>query len=303
MHLFAIQFFPSQIINSEFENLLHTIGFTVVSIIIYLTLKRIVKRQFVNTPLQLYIETFLITIFIGIVAEIVQSFFSRDSSVIDLLRDASGAITGLLLIGSRDELIQKPNGKTIVPLYIPALIIVLLMSVPFLKTSIAFYYKDKSGPVFFTFERWWEEKLIIKQKEIIYALVTPPDSWQSNNSKKAAKITFLGGEYPGICVEEIYQNWSDYKYFQMHLYSESVDTITLSIRIDDHEDCTDYQNRFGRSLQIIPGENKISIPTNDIRNQVQNRQLNLSEIKMIVMFAVNPQQQFTLYFDDIMLSN
>ena len=92
-----------------------------------------------------------------------------------------------------------------------------------------------------------------------------------------------------------------YSYFKLDIFSELPTTQLVTIRIDDLHHNNEYTDRFNKSVTIAPGLNHIQIPIDDIRLALVGREMDLSAMKAVLLFAVNPPEEFMLYVDSIRL--
>ncbi len=77
--------------------------------------------------------------------------------------------------------------------------------------------------------------------------------------------------------------------------------LTFHIRIDDHKSGWEYAERFDRRIQLNPGMNPISIPTDSIRTNIRNRPMNLKRIKRMMVFIPDNRQKKEIHIDHIRL--
>jgi hypothetical protein len=286
MHLLPLSFFHSDILNSEFENLLHSVGFAGVTIVAFYYLNRFREKS----P---FVLVFISLISLGILAELVQLLFSRDASLLDLLRDAGGIISALLFIAS-----WKTKSRLLIP---AASIITIVFMTPFLIAGGAILSRNASETRLFTFERWWEKKFTEAGEGTILSFVKPPDLWKSNTSPLAAELSMRSGTYPGISFTEILPDWSGSKVLRLSIFSFMEKTIPISIRIHDRHHNNDYNDRFNTTFQIGRGINEISIPISSIRKGPRKRQLDMKQIEAIVIFTEEQFTPSTIYLDNIIL--
>jgi hypothetical protein len=114
-------------------------------------------------------------------------------------------------------------------------------------------------------------------------------------------VVFYPKRYPGIRIEEPYADWRGFSRFRVDVYSEWPTVRSLVIRIDDAHHTNEYEDRFNQAVTILPGLNHIVIPLDDIRQAPVGRELDLSAIKAIRLFAISPPEEFSLYVDNIRL--
>jgi hypothetical protein len=85
------------------------------------------------------------------------------------------------------------------------------------------------------------------------------------------------------------------------VYSELPTARSLVIRIDDAHHNNEYADRFNQVVTISPGLNQIHISLDDIRRAPVGRELDLSAIKYVRLFAISPPEEFFLYVDNFRL--
>jgi len=83
--------------------------------------------------------------------------------------------------------------------------------------------------------------------------------------------------------------------------SESDHPIELVLRIHDRRHNEDYADRFNRSLTFQPGINAFRIPLDEIRAAPAGREMDLSAIERLSVFAVAPEAQLSLYLLELRL--
>ena len=73
--------------------------------------------------------------------------------------------------------------------------------------------------------------------------------------------------------------------------------VTIWIRIHDVHHDESFEDRYNDSFSIQPGLNPISIPLSRVRGAPARREMDLMQVDGIMIFAVNPDETFTLYLD------
>jgi hypothetical protein len=250
-----------------------------------------------------YFFTFIGINGIGLFGEILQIPGPRDASFEDLVRDLSGVSGGLLWHALTDSDVKI--FKNLKPLFRKRLqyLVVFLMSlylIPLFLTGFIEYNRKKVFPSICTFEHWWE----IHDIEMTYAalqIVTVPEPWHNNTSKRTSLITFNNAEYPGISMFPLYPTWGGYSTFSFLIYSECQDTVALELRIHDNKHDEKYSDRFNTNISVIPGQNSYNIPLNQIIHGPKYRLLDINNISEIILFAESYQKPFTLFIDEFSL--
>jgi hypothetical protein len=298
-HLIPFRIFYSELLDNVFENLLHSLGFAGLTGFAFTYLGRVSRST--DRPAFPFVRTFILMMSIGVSAEIAQLFFSRDASVLDLVRDAGGILATLFLIAfwkTRNATARRVKSRL---LGATAGVVALLCLLPFVMAAGAILLRDASGPVLFTFERRWENEFIHPHERTTLAMLPTPSAWKSNNSQGAARILFLGGTDPGITLEEVFPDWSRRHALRLSIFSPNREPISLMLRVHDRLHNNEYEDRFNTVLRLVPGPNKISIPLALIETAPRKRRMDMKRIASIIIFAYMPTRRFTLYLDNIVL--
>ena len=90
-------------------------------------------------------------------------------------------------------------------------------------------------------------------------------------------------------------------YFSFSIYSENTEVVNIELRINDKKHNNNYNDRFNRTFSIKSGNNNISIPLEDIAKAPESRFMDMQNMYLIVLFSAQPENEFTLYFDNFKL--
>jgi hypothetical protein len=123
----------------------------------------------------------------------------------------------------------------------------------------------------------------------------------ATSGKYSLRCVLPPGMYPGIAFKGIREDWTGYPFFKMDVFNPSEEKIRFHIRIDDHKSGWEYANRFDTNLDLEPGPNPISIPTDSIRTNMHHRPLHLGRIKRMMVFIPDNPIKRELYIDNIRL--
>lgn len=298
-HLISFKFFDSVIVDNEFENLLHPIGFAVFSILLLRFILPVKHFNRSKINLKLYGITLLLCVSVGGIAEIAQYFFNRDASFDDLFRDALGACSGILLFLFFSKSAFHRNSIRYL-LLIMSLSIQLILSIIFFKSFIYTLEARDAFPQLFSFEHPWES-MFITSNDATIEHISPKEIWLSNKSTLAARITFEKGEYPGICFTDFYSDWTLTDTLKMSIFNSVDTTIFLNLRINDVNHNNDFHDRYNSRLTIYPGENICSIPISEIKTSLAGREMDLSKISKIILFGEMKDSGISFLLDSIYL--
>jgi predicted MPP superfamily phosphohydrolase len=123
----------------------------------------------------------------------------------------------------------------------------------------------------------------------------------ATSGKHSLKVILPPGQYPGIVFGKIKSDWSKSNYFKMDVFNSSEEELKFHIRIDDHKSGWEYANRFDVDFNLKQGMNHLSIPSDSIRTNIQQRPLILKRIERMIVFLPNNSQKKEIYIDNIRL--
>jgi hypothetical protein len=175
-----------------------------------------------------------------------------------------------------------------------------MTGVPAVMLSAGYLGRDSAFPVVMDFSRPWA-KLFTQFQGTSLALKSAPRGWLPSPPRDVALIAFGAGRYPGFVVQEPHPDWSGYDRLSFTVYSEMKEPVSLFVRIDDAHQNNRYTDRFNRRLGIRPGLNALSIPLAEVRDSPRGRKMQLTRIRRVAFFAVQPPAPFALYFDSLKL--
>jgi len=253
------------------------------------------------TRIKFYLLALVLTVVAGVLAELLQKLNHGDPEVEDVVRDAVGAAAFLLAFGAFDRrLIERRIAISRGIMIALAAALLAASSFPLAAISADLLRRDRAFPRICAFEASWESAFVFAQ-EADMQRIPPPDGWRPRPADRVARIAFRPGDYPGLVVRKPHPNWTGFKELVFDVYSELPQPVDLVLSIHDIGHDHDYWDRFNRELTIEPGPHRLSIPLRDIQMAPRGRQLDLSRICGLVLFADHPREPFVLYFADFHL--
>ena len=243
---------------------------------------------------------------LALLTEALQSLSgTRHSEVSDVGRDLVGATCALGWSLTYD---QQASGKWAQWKQFPRsmmirLCVALLLGftlLPVAGWTYAYWDRAMRFPDLLQFSSYWEMKFVIASDSDLH-VVSPPAGWKKSAEDRVGRVVFHTKTYPGIRINEPYPDWRGYSHLQLDIFSELSTSQFIVIRIDDIHHNNEHTDRFNKTLTIAPGLNHIRVPIDDIRQASVGREMDLSAINAILLFAVNPPEEFSLYVDMIRL--
>jgi hypothetical protein len=251
-----------------------------------------------------YILAFAALVGAGALSEYTQIVGPRDADPWDLWRDVSGGFCALAIMASFDRrLTARPPLKR--PAFRHALraAVVVVLLVNFIPVAVwAESYRRRAArmPVLYHFDSRWE-LMFTQPNGAKLDLVPSPSGWVDMNDRQVGRMTFGPYRFPGVIFLEPYSDWSPYRYLDLELYSEHDGVIDVVLRIDDMH-CNDYvEDRFNKRMKLPPGGHSLRIPLEEVRSAPKRRELDLTAIRAMILFAVRPEKGTKLYLAEMKL--
>ncbi|HBP90219.1 MAG TPA: hypothetical protein DD706_21295 [Nitrospiraceae bacterium] len=249
---------------------------------------------------------FIGAVILGALAEGMQSFnSSRFAEWSDFLLNVLGAVGALGLSFTYDPRFtgcvatwRLAPKKYLVHAGVGLLVVIALS--PVVVWTYAYWDRAIRFPSLVQFSSAWE-MMFVNGRDCAVEIVSPPSGWKKSQVDTVGHMMCYPAHYPGIRLEESYPDWRGFSHFRVDVYSELPVARSLTIRIDDAHHNHDYADRFNQTVTISPGLNHIHIPLEDIRHAPVGRELDLSAIKTVSLFAIDPPEEFSLYVDNIRL--
>lgn len=287
----------------EIQNSGHAVVFGLMALTILVAIRNL-SGKWLRNKLLAYLAAGSVTLVIGAILEMVQLAGPRDADPVDLLIDAAGIIGCLALYFTFDPKMSMNRagwGQHTKRIIRAAAIVILLT--PFVMPSawaLAYLARNREIPnISFVNSAWskwflYESNTVIKKSE-------PPAEWIGARSAQVASIRFEPTEYPGIHLIEPFPDWKDYSYFCFSLYSSVDSTLQLSLRIEDIFHNYEHKDRFNEIITVESGPNRYRINLDRLRRAPAGREMDLTNIAAVMLFASKPTESFTLLWDGFYL--
>ncbi|MFW5775131.1 MAG: VanZ family protein [Chitinivibrionales bacterium] len=286
-------------LRSALLNFGHVPLFGVISLILLRMVS--VLRSGVGRGWKDYLYAFLLSILLGVVTELIQMPLERDADISDFLLDLAGAAGFLSIAASRDRRLFYRHVSSRW-LLLAGLALLLISTLPLVSLSVSLLYRSHSFPLICGFESRWADGLV-ETKDAYLTVLPTPAVWKENATSKTGHVRVIAGrKYPGIHIEQLNQDWSEYTHFAFDIFNPHNLNIPLRVRVHDRKHTGHYQDRYSRQFSISPGAHRVCIPLDSILNAPRNRLMRLDEIAGIVWFMSEPQMQYSYYIDNIMLT-
>jgi hypothetical protein len=283
----------------------HVPLFMVVGILL-LNISRLLTEKLGWPPIRHYAVAFGGVVVLALVTEALQSLIPmRKPQVSDVIYDGVGAMCGLgWSITTDHSLSGKWAQWRTFPrrMFIPCGVgLVMAMTfLPVVEWAYAYWDRANRFPSLLQFSSPWEMKFVTGS-EIDVQIVPPPVGWGKSADDRVGQVVFHTKRYPRIGIAEPYPDWNGYSLFHVDIFSELPIPRPIAFRIEDQYRTYRYEDGFNKTVTIFPGLNQIQIPLDEIRLGPVGREMDLTAIKAVVLFARSPSEEFTLFLDNIHL--
>lgn len=255
---------------------------------------RIASMNTLAIPVQLIVILGL-TIALGVLVELFQYGFNRSPDMGDIFRNILGAciaIGFLLPIG-------KSVSKAPMLIYRTTLIILVAWQCyPIVIDLIDEHQSRRDFPILSDFQtpnqihRWSGDASVTIGNDI------------GRNGNRALRVSLTTQTYSGVALKYFPVDWRQYQWLQFRIYNPSADAITITCRIHDKKHTQGvqrYQDRFNTTRVLAQGWNTISISLEEVRRAPDTRQMDLSQIYGVGIFASRLPHPREIYIDDVNL--
>ncbi len=230
---------------------------------------------------------------LGIVIEFVQPLVGRQASLLDAFYNLLGcAAAGLCML--RHQL-----GKPLVCVSSAS----MLLAVSLIQPGIYGLETQRQRAQLPTLLDWEQplNRLYWQPSQSSHAtLSAPPRDWPTE-ARQVARIDLMPAKYPGISLQHLWPNWTNYKTLEVELWSKEKTTFDLVVRIHDNEHNHELTDRYNRAFTITPGLNRLSIPLTDVQSAPATRSMQLDQIAEIILFAMEPVSSRSFYLGPVRL--
>lgn len=139
--------------------------------------------------------------------------------------------------------------------------------------------------------RWWQGPVSLSEER----------AWQG---RRSLAVELVPDDFQGARMITPPKDWSAYERLSMAVYNPELTPLTLTLRIDDRNSLDSnvaYGQRFNESFTVEFGWNLVQIPLQPPQAPKSERQLDLSNIARLELFAVGLEQPHRIHLDQMRL--
>ena len=121
------------------------------------------------------------------------------------------------------------------------------------------------------------------------------------HGENALEMRLFPSQWPGWSAKLADNDWRGYDALAFDVFNAQDEPVSVTVRIDDREDYPDYEDRFNRRLELVPGENRVVIRFEDLVTSGGQRPLDLKHIYRLLLFMESPEAERVLFLDYVRL--
>lgn len=224
----------------------------------------------------------------------------RDPDIADFLRDAAGGSALLLFAavfdpGGVQRIHRGPFWRKVMACG-AGLAVLAGAQAPLVRVLAAYRAREEAFPRLVDFALR-SERLFWKTQDCDLSVVPSPAAWREPKVDPVVRLELHPGPYPGVIINEPCPDWTGYSRLALTIFSSLEKPVTMWIRIHDVSHDQSFEDRYNSSFLIKPGLNPIAIPLSQVRGAPARREMDLKRMDGVMLFALAPDESFTLYMD------
>jgi len=272
----------------EFQNAGHTPLFGFIALATLYMLRTYIPTVR-DRPLYGYLMSAAVSLGIGVMSEYGQLLTDRDPSSYDVMRDLIGIVAGLGVYAGVDPQ-MKPlwsnlrRGLRSATVILSCFLFAASLF-PLVRLATASIQRNEAFPVIIDFEAGWSKPFLQLQHAAL----------RSVTENQLSQLVLKPARYPGMSMVEPCPDWSAFERLTFVIHSTQSHPFQLVLRIHDKLHNQEHADRFNRTLMIMHGENRFRIPLAEIRNAPAGRELDMTRITGLTLFAVDTVQPVDFY--------
>src|ERR1039457_2769045 len=125
----------------------------------------------------------------------------------------------------------------------------------------------------------------------------------ATQGRYALQVTLSPGQYPGMLLPRgspLLAGWDEYDVARLDVFNPQPHPVDLTVRIDDRQS-VNFGSRYNDGFVLRPGSNVIELPVHRLQTSDHSRNLDVSQLKQLLIFASDLPSPTVLYLDNFRL--
>lgn len=275
------------------RNALHVLVFAVFAAIVFKSIQHLCKRRAIAV-------TVLTVATVGGFSELLQYLTGNSPDIVDLARDLSGAA---LAICSRAMWKLSVAGRTSdwsrLSMRAGSALLAVIILAPLLYWAAVFGLSRSIFPTVLGFDNRWETYLYTAiNSEITFPVVF---NGRHAGAGSAAEIRLSGWGRSGLSIAPTTSDWTDYTHLTFIARMVKGPDTTVTVRINDRPRMHNFSDRFMASTTVTSRTALTRIPLDEMIVEPGQRDMDLSNIRQLVIFARDRRDGTVMHLDEIRL--
>lgn len=242
---------------------------------------------------------------LGVATELLQFFQpDRKPSFVDFARDLAGGGGALLCLAAFPRLAggstwaSTPAAKRLSVLI--AFVLIAVASLQLATTLGVLAARQHAMPTVAALDgSWWERRIVSAGGDATLTPGARPPSLARDITGPFARLDLRPSTYPGLGIDQPYPDWRGYRFLTFTVVSDL--DVPLTLRVNDVQHDNRFDDRFNGTLTIRPGVNHVAIPLDVIRRAPKGREMDLAQIRTVLLFAYQPPAPVRVYLSPFRL--
>jgi hypothetical protein len=127
----------------------------------------------------------------------------------------------------------------------------------------------------------------------------------ATEGRDALQLTLSPGQYPGVLLPRgspLLTGWDGYDFARLDVFNPQAAPVTLTVRIDDAHS-VNFSSRYNDDFVMRPGRNTLELPLRRLQTSDHQHNLDVSQLKQLMIFASDVRSPIVLFFDNLRLEN
>jgi len=235
----------------------------------------------------------------GFATEVLQRHVGRSDSWEDWFNDVLGAAAGVLIGIGLEAATRRAKAAAVTI----GLVFVAAGEVDAVTRVWDYFLQQRQIPLLASFEAWRELSRWSAHDAQIQRVAS-----HATEGGHALRVDLLPARYPSVVLIEPPRDWSAYKelVFDIEVVPEkcaahSNELLKLVVKLEDLVHNGHFEDRFHKFLKLAPGKYEIRIPLSEVAAAPAGRSMDMKQIHMLQLFALEPPRQRTFYLDHFRL--
>ncbi|BCR05977.1 hypothetical protein DESUT3_30460 [Desulfuromonas versatilis] len=241
--------------------------------------------------------TLVLCLFLGGLTEVLQGGVGRSPDLQDVARDLLGGLTALAFFVPGRRRIPLPLRRS---LQAGVLLVLLASAWPMAKALADELLALKQFPVLADFETPFESGRMWGNSRYRVELGT------TAHGRGALRVELNTDRYSGVYLKHFPGDWRGFEQLGLEVFNPGKEPLELHFRIHDRAHLGNrsrYSDRFNTRFILQPGWNPIRVSLAEVRRAPRDRELDLSQVQGVGLFAAKLEQPVVIFLDHLRLLN